>query len=161
MMPVRKKPPKFNFNMTKGPFSERDLETIRKAIGEAELQTSGEIRVHVEKRCPEDVMDRAAFVFEKLEMHRTALRSGVLFYLSYEDRKLAILGDAGINEKVEDGFWDQIKDRMVEKFKDRRFTEGLREGIAMAGDKLNAHFPYTDDDVDELSNEVSFGPNIE
>ena len=81
--------------------------------------------------------------------------------MSYEDRKLAILGDAGINEKVEDDFWDQIKNRMIEKFKNGQFVDGLCEGIAMAGEKLKLHFPYAEDDIDELSNEVSFGSNIE
>ncbi len=146
--------------MAKAYFSDSDLQTIRKAIGEAENHTSGELRVHVEKHCKEDVMDRAAFVFEKLAMHKTAERSGVLFYLSLEDHKFAILGDAGINQKVEEGFWDEIKDRMVEKLKQNRIVEALQVGIAMAGEKLKVHFPVSHDDEDELSNEVSFGGDI-
>ncbi|MFO7829685.1 MAG: TPM domain-containing protein, partial [Bacteroidales bacterium] len=78
-------------------FSTEQKKQITDAIKEAELNTSGEIRVHIEMDCKEDVLDRAAFMFEKLAMHKTELRNGVLFYLSIKDRKFAILGDAGIN----------------------------------------------------------------
>jgi uncharacterized membrane protein len=84
---------------------------ISEAIKNAEIRTSGEIRVHLEANCQGNVLDRAADVFEKLEMHKTKLRNGVLFYLAYEDRKFAILGDAGINSNVSENFWDQIKIR--------------------------------------------------
>ena len=147
--------------MAKGYFSDDDLNALSEAISQAEMRTSGELRVHVEKRCKEDVMDRAAFVFEKLKMHLTEQRSGVLFYLSIKDRKFAILGDAGINAKIEAGFWDQIKDRMMEKFRQERPVEGLKVGIAMAGEKLKDLFPIADQHLDELSNEVSFGSDLE
>lgn len=138
-------------------FSEEQKAKIVEAIKEAELNTSGEIRVHIEKSCPEDVMDRAAFMFEKLKMHKTELRNGVLFYLAVKDRKFAILGDAGINAKVPEGFWDTIKETMVNHFKEGDFAGGLTRGILMSGEQLKAHFPYQTDDVNELSDDISFG----
>lgn len=126
------------------------------AIEEAELNTSGEIRLHVDDKCKEDVLDRAAFLFEKLEMHKTELRNGVLFYLAVEDRKFAILGDAGINQKVPGNFWDEIKDDVIGHFKKSQYAEGLAAGIIKAGDQLKAHFPFQEDDVNELDNEISF-----
>lgn len=138
-------------------FSEAEKAEIVRAIEFAENKTSGEIRLHIENRCPEDVLDRAAFLFEKLEMHKTELRNGVLFYVSFEDHKLAILGDAGINAAVPKNFWDEIKNQLVDSFKKREYTRGLVEGIKKAGDQLKAHFPVAEDDVDELSNEISFG----
>ncbi|WP_462318337.1 TPM domain-containing protein [Marinilabilia sp.] len=138
-------------------FSEEQKAKIVEAIKEAELNTSGEIRVHIEKSCPEDVMDRAAFIFEKLKMHKTELRNGVLFYLAVKDRKFAILGDAGINAKVPEGFWDTIKETMVNHFKEGDFAGGLTRGILMSGEQLKAHFPYQTDDVNELSDDISFG----
>lgn len=130
---------------------------IENAIVEAEKCTSGEIRLHIDKKCDENVLDRAAKVFAQLKMHKTALRNGVLFYISVTDHKLAILGDAGINTKVPEGFWDQIKNHMVEKFSQNNYAEGLKEGIIMAGEKLRQHFPFECDDTNELSNEISFG----
>lgn len=128
------------------------------AIKEAERNTSGEIRVHIEKNCKEDVLDHAAFIFDELEMQKTALRNGVLIYLAVEDRKLAILGDAGINLKVPKGFWDEIKDVMISNFKEGKFTEGLSQGIILAGEQLKKHYPHDkENDENELSDEISFG----
>ena len=140
-------------------FTEEDKLQITNAIRVAETNTSGEIRVHIEKHCKEDVLDRAAFIFEKLKMHKTELRNGVLFYVAIEDHKFAILGDVGINQKVPDDFWEEIKSDVFEKFKDAKYAEGLAEGIIKAGEQLKAHFPYQDDDVNELSDEISFGKN--
>jgi uncharacterized membrane protein len=138
-------------------FSKEEKALIKSAVKEAELNTSGEIRVHIESRCREDVLDRAAWWFAKLEMHKTEKRNGVLFYLAVKDRKFAILGDAGINALTPEDFWDRIKEKMLDHFRESRFAEGLREGILMAGEQLKAHFPYQKDDVNELSDELSFG----
>ena len=65
-------------------FSKEEQKAIKDAIAEAETNTSGEIRVHIENSCPDDVMDRAAYIFAKLEMQKTQLRNGVLFILQFE-----------------------------------------------------------------------------
>ena len=140
-------------------FSNLQQEEIKKAILKAELDTSGEVRIHIEHTCKGEVLDRAAFIFEKLKMQKTELRNGVLFYLSIKNKKFAILGDKGINASVSENFWDDIKQIMLEHFKEEHFTEGLIEGISMAGVKLKKHFPYHSDDINELSNEISFGKN--
>lgn len=140
-------------------FTEENKLQIANAIRTAELNTSGEIRVHIEKHCKGDVLDQAAYIFEKLEMHKTELRNGVLFYLAVEDRKFAILGDAGINQKVPADFWEKTKELVLAKFKDGAFADGLASGIIMAGEKLKEHFPYQKGDVNELSNDISFGKN--
>jgi len=141
-------------------FTKKAQSLIKDAIEEAEMNTSGEIRVHIDNICREDVLDRAAWWFEKLEMHRTAQRNGVLFYMAVSDRKFAILGDTGINAKTGENFWDQIKDEMEKHFMKNEFTEGLRKGILMAGEQLKKHFPYQSDDVNELSDEISFGDQL-
>lgn len=143
--------------MAKNLFSKKERDLLIKSIQEAEKNTSGEIMLHIENRCKEDVLDRASGVFEMLGIHKTEQRNGVLFYLAVKDHKFAILGDAGINEKTGDQFWKEIKDLMQEKFKAGLFTEGLTEGIKMAGLKLKTHFPYQSDDENELSDEISFG----
>lgn len=130
---------------------------IANAIRVAEMNTSGEIRLHIEKYCKGDVLDQAAYVFGKLEMHKTKLRNGVLFYLAVEDHKFAILGDAGINQKVTEDFWDKTKELVLSKFREGNITEGLTSGILMAGEQLKAHFPYLEDDKNELTNDISFG----
>lgn len=142
-------------------FSEENKLQITNAIRVAETNTSGEIRVHIEKECKGDVLDRAAYIFEKLEMHKTKLRNGVLFYLAIEDHKFAILGDAGINQKVPENFWEEIKNEMASEFAKGKFTDGISTGIKKAGEQLKQHFPYQKDDINELSNEISFGKDKE
>ena len=138
-------------------FNQQEKERIASAIATAEKQTSGEIRVHLDKTCAGDVLDRAAYVFAKLEMHKTTLRNGVLIYLSVQDKKLAIIGDKGINSKVPEDFWEQIKSNMISRFKEKQFAEGLCEAILKAGEQLKAHFPWDSADKNELSDEISYG----
>ncbi len=140
-------------------FTSEDQEAIKQAIMNAELDTSGEIRVHIENTCKGDVLDRAAYIFEKLKMHKTKLRNGVLFYLAVKNRKFAVIGDAGINRVVPDNFWDSLKAEMLNYFREDKFTDGLIYGITRTGNYLKQYFPYQQDDVNELSDEISFGSN--
>lgn len=137
-------------------FTKEEQQKIVAAIKEAELNTSGEIRVHIENHCKEEALERAAEVFYNLKMNRTAARNGILFYLAVKDHKLAIIGDEGINREVERDFWNDIKDEMIYNFKENKFAEGLIAGILKCGDKLKKYFPYQNDDVNELSDEISF-----
>ena len=138
-------------------FTKEQKKQITDAIKDAELNTSGEIRLHVEKRCKINVLDRAAYIFDKLKMHKTEKRNGVLFYLAVDDHKFAILGDGGINQVTPENFWDEIKDIVLDHFKEGKYADGLSKGIRMAGEALKEHFPYQTDDVNELSDDISFG----
>lgn len=137
-------------------FTKEQQTRIKKAISEAEAETSGEIRVHIESSLNGDVFDRAAWIFKKLGMHATSARNGVLFYLAVNSRKFAIIGDQGINAKVPEGFWDNIKEILEKNFKTGKFTEGLSEGILHAGRQLKEHFPHQPDDINELLDDISF-----
>lgn len=137
-------------------FTTEQKEAMVNAIREAEKNTSGEIRIHIENRCKKEVLDRASEVFAELKMHKTAMRNGVLVYIALEDKKLAILGDAGINTKVPSDFWDGIKNQMVEKFKAGQVTEGISEAVLKVGESLKAYFPYQKDDTNELPDDISF-----
>lgn len=144
--------------MAKHLFSQEEKEIITAAIKAAELETSGEIQVHIENHCGDNVLDRAAEIFETLKMHQTQERNAVLFYLAVEDHQFAILGDCGINRVVPANFWENIKNEMVIHFKNKDFTEGLRLGIEMCGQQLKRHFPYNQEgDINELPDEISFG----
>ena len=129
---------------------------IVNAIEEAELNTSGEIRVHIESKCKEDILDHAAFIFEKLKMHETDERNAILFYLALNDHKFAVIGDAGIHAKVGDEFWQNVKDEMIPFFKEGKLADGLVNGIQKAGKELKNYFPYQSNDKNELDNEISF-----
>ena len=133
---------------------ERD---IVEAIRMAEKETSGEIRVHIEKTTSIDAFDRALEVFRLLEMDKTELKNGVLIYVAVKDKTFVICGDQGINEVVSNDFWDSTKEIMVSHFKKGDFKQGLIEGISKAGNELKLYFPYQQGDTNELSNEISKG----
>jgi len=137
-------------------FTPEQQESIVRSISEAERATSGEIRVHIETSCKASVLDEAAWLFRKLGMHKTADRNGVLIYLALKEKNFAIIGDSGINAVVPPGFWDSIRDHMQQRFSQAQFTEGLVEGVMMAGEKLREHFPRSKADVNELTDAISF-----
>lgn len=138
-------------------FTPEQQEDIKLAVMNAELDTSGEIRVHIENSCAGDVLIRATQLFKKLKMDRTKLHNGVLIYLAIENRKFAIMGDAGIDAVIPENFWEQIKVNMLNRFRDGEFTLGLSEAITATGAQLKQHFPHQRDDVNELSDDISFG----
>ena len=135
--------------------SKEEEQEIVQAIVEAEKNTSGEVRVHLENHSNKTPLERAQEVFFELKMEATNDRNGVLFYVSVTDKKFAIIGDQGINELVATDFWNATKEIVLNHFKQGAFKQGLVEGILSAGNQLKAYFPYQSDDEDELSNEIS------
>jgi uncharacterized membrane protein len=137
-------------------FSKEQQQEIVAAIASAELNTSGEIRLHMVDKCKNEPTDEAIKVFEKLGMTKTELRNGILIFLAVKTKKFAIIGDKGINELVSENFWDSVRDLMLNHFQKNEFSLGIQEGILLIGEKLKTHFPYQLDDENELSNEISF-----
>lgn len=127
------------------------------AISAAERLTSGEIRVHLEKKCaPDKAFAEAVRWFEKLNMHQTEARNGILLFLAPESRAFAVVGDTGIHAKVGSSFWDRVRDAAVAHFKEGRLADGLVAAIGSCGEQLHLHFPYDGlTDQNELSNEIS------
>ena len=129
------------------------------AIRAAEVQTSGEIRVHLEDTCPTpEPLDRAAQVFAELNMHKTAARNGVLFYLAWQSRQFAVVGDAAINAAVPDDFWETTKEEVLRHFRNEKYVTGLERGVRMVGEQLKRYFPYdAATDKNELDDAISIG----
>lgn len=137
--------------------TQEEEQAIVEAIRLAEKETSGEIRVHIEKTTSKEPYDRALEVFHELKMDQTQLQNGVLIYLAVADKKFVICGDKGINDLVTDDFWDSTKEVMRAQFKSGNFKQGLIDGVYRAGEQLRHYFPYQEGDTDELSNEISKG----
>jgi len=132
-----------------------DEQEIVKTIVQAEKNTSGEIRVHIEGHTDLDHFDRAKEVFHFLKMDNTKEENGVLIYVAVKDKKFVIFGDSGINKVVPNNFWDATKDVIQNQFKKGNFKQGIIDGILQAGEALQKHFPWNHDTTNELSNEVS------
>ena len=134
-------------------------DTIEKAIQDAELLTSGEIRIHVDEKCGAPALERAAALFHSLGMDATAERNGVLIYLNLQGHQFAIIGDAGIHAIVKQDFWDSTKELMQNHFRHGHFLDGLLAGVQEAGKQLQQHFPRRHDDKNELADHLSYSPD--
>lgn len=138
-------------------FSDIEKQQIINAIQKSESFTSGEIKIHLEDKCGDDVLKRAKELFHKLKMDETALKNGVLIYLAIKDKKFAIIGDVGIDSLVPENFWDAIKNKMQEEFSHGNFLAGILFAVEQAGEQLKIYFPFHKEDVNELNDEISFG----
>lgn len=131
---------------------------IINAIRQAEMNTSGEIRVHIEKSSgKKEAFQRTLEVFHYLKMDNTKLQNGVLIYVAVADHTFVIYGDKGINDVVSKDFWNDTKNIIQEHFKHGHFKQGLVEGILKAGQALETYFPWHHTDVNELPNDISKG----
>ena len=127
------------------------VETIR----QAELNTSGEIRVHIENSSKVEINKRTLEIFYNLKMDNTKLQNAVLIYVAVNDKQFVIYGDKGINNVVESNFWDSTKNTIEQHFKNGSFKQGLVDGIIKAGEQLKNHFPLQSKDQNELPNEIT------
>ncbi len=137
------------------PLSKEEEQAVISAIRTAETGTSGEIRVHFERRLKGEVLDNAHKIFLQLGMQQTRLRNATLIVLFLESKKFAILGDKGINDSVPDTFWDETRDLMGGFFRKGEIAHGLCAGITQIGEKLKAFFPSEEDNPNELNDELS------
>jgi uncharacterized membrane protein len=144
--------------MPKNFFSEEEQTKLIAQIIEAESMTSGEIRVHLESDTKGmSSLKRAEYVFHKLAMENTAARNAILIYIATDSRKLALWADHGIHKVVPVGYWESTIDHMLSYFKAGQFFEGTHRGISMIGQKLKTYFPYQRNDINEITDEISFG----
>ena len=149
----------FSLFFPKKPFlSDEEEQRIVQTIAEAEKNTSGEIRVYMESRCSYlDAVDRARELFYQLNMHKTNLGNGVLFYLAIKDHQLAIYGGQGIHEKVGTEFWNNEVKQILRDFKEHHYAEGIAHVVADIGEALKTHFPIDINDKNELPDQMLFG----
>ncbi len=139
-------------------FTPAEHEAIVNAIRASEKRTSGEIRVFIESRCSYvDPVDRAVEVFFGLKMEQTEDRNGVLLYIAMKDHQLAVFGDKGIHEKVGTDFWNNEVRQMLSSFSKQNYAEGIVKIITDIGEALVAHFPYENEDRNELPDDIVFG----
>jgi len=138
-------------------FSKEEQTAIIDTIKETEKKTSIEIRIHIESSCKENIFDHAAYVFKKLKMHKTKQRTGILLYLALQDKKYAILGDIGVNQYVNNTFWEILCNDLKKDFENENFSEGIIKSIIRCGKELELHLPVGKDDIDELPNTVNIG----
>lgn len=138
------------------PAGQIETAKVVEAISEAEDVTSAEIRVHYtvcSSKLP--LLEEAQKVFEKLEMHKTESRNGVLIFLRLKSKEIAVIGDEGIHQHVGTAFWEAVKDEIIRNIHSHTLTEGIVKGVHVVGKQLSKFFPPSDENPNELSNEVT------
>ena len=144
-------------NSPKSFFSKDELQKISESIAAVEEKTSAEIRVRLEKKCEGDPLDRARILMNELGMTKTKGRNAVIIYIALEDHRFAIFGDEGIHKVMGDEGWKALSNQLAEYFRKGQFCEGLTQIIYKIGDMLVKPFPPAAENVNELTNEPSFG----
>jgi uncharacterized membrane protein len=137
-------------------FDQSEQQLLVDAIAQAELKTSGEIRLHIESFCFGNELKRAQKVFTNLKMHETKEHNGVLIYIATFSRKIAVIGDEGIHQKLGNEFWQKVVAELITKFKENKKADALAECILTCGEQLGEFFPRSSDDKDELTNTISY-----
>ena len=135
--------------------SAEEEQEIIEAIRLAEQNTSGEIRIHIEKTTQKEPFERAIEVFHFLKMDNTKLQNGVLLYIAVDDKSFVIYGDKGINDVVPENFWESTKDLMQSFFIKKEYKKGLINGVFKIGEQLEHYFPWEQFDINELPNDIS------
>ncbi|WP_373548714.1 TPM domain-containing protein [Haliscomenobacter sp.] len=128
-------------------------------IKEAEVATTGEIRIHLQGKVHKTAWEDALEVFDHLKMANTQERNGVLIFIVPKDHQLVIIGDKGIHDQVMNGFWVNVRDEMLKHFRDKDFAEGLCAGVRLIGAKLHKYFPALDggeENPNELPDDISY-----
>lgn len=139
-------------------FSLQEKQAIAHAVQQAELQTSGEIRVFVESKCNYvNAIDRAMELFDRLDMHKTTARNAVIIYVALKHKQVAIYADEGIYQKTGVEFWNEELNQMIQHFKNENVVDGITKVVEHIGEALKTHFPYHKDDINELPNNIVFG----
>lgn len=138
-------------------FKPKEEKKIVKSIKEAELQTSGEIRVHLDEEEVENIKERAIYIFETLGMKETKDRNGILIYLHPKQKNFLVMGDEGIHKHVGNSFWENISKNMKNSFVNENYAEGVIDAIQSIGLELKTHYPFNSStDENELDDEISY-----
>jgi uncharacterized membrane protein len=144
-------------NIPKLFFEKEELHKIGEAITAVEEKTSAEIRVRIERNCEGDPLERARVLINELGVTKTKEHTGVLIYIALEDHRFSIFGDEGIHKVMGDEGWKVLGDQLAEFFRKGEFCEGLVNIIFKIGEMLAEPFPPAAENIDELTNEPSFG----
>ncbi|HEU0159025.1 MAG TPA: TPM domain-containing protein [Hyphomicrobiaceae bacterium] len=102
---------------------------------------------------------RAVEQFLAQNLHTTPSRTGVLIFVSVAERFAEIIADAGINEKVPEGTWQVIIDRLTKDIGDGQAVDGFVRAVEAVGGELARHFPPGSHDPNAFANHLIVLPS--
>lgn len=103
----------------------------------------------------ERVRQRAAAAFLEQEVFDTRERTGILIFVALFERRVVVLGDAGINAKVAQHEWDDVVASIVAGIRAKTPGKALAAGIRACGELLERPgITRRADDTDELADDL-------
>jgi putative membrane protein len=106
------------------------------------------------RRKEETVRLRAERAFFERGLYKTKKNTGVLFFISLLEKKVWVLADKGIYEKMDQETLNRFANEVSRGIKEGRACDALCQAIQEIGILLARHFPITPDDTDELPDDV-------
>jgi uncharacterized membrane protein YgcG len=138
--------------------TEGEEQRVVRAIANAERGNRGEVRVHLERRCPvKEPYARARELYRELGMHRTKDDTAVLLYVATDSRKAAVHCGAGVHPHADDTFWQSVTDAVAKGFSEHEPAAGLCAALNEIGEVLRRHVPGEDTAGNELPDAVTVG----
>jgi len=136
--------------------TDNEIEKLQNKIALLETFTSAEIKIVFCKSAWFGIVSKAKKVFQKLNMDKTSNRNAVLILIVEKDKELLIYGDQGINTHLNESYWSDIRDDMIDLFKSGQYYTGLSIGVEKIAQSLIQYFPIQENDINEVSNEIVF-----
>lgn len=136
--------------------TEEDEQRVVRAIANAERDNRGEVRVHLEVKCPTtDPTRRAQQVYEKLKLDQTREDTGVLLYVATGSKVCAVWSGAGLFGRPIEGFWKSVTELVAERSRAGKLADGLVEALGRIGELLRQHLPGEDKAGNEVPDAVT------
>lgn len=136
--------------------SKEEIKKLENKIFAAEQMTSAEFKIVVCKRAWLGISKKAISIFKKFHLDKTQDRNAVLFLIIEKDKQLLIYGDKGIHEKTGISHWENIKNKVIDDFKNNDYYGGISVGIHLIAKSLADHYPANQNNKNEISNAIIF-----
>lgn len=102
----------------------------------------------------EEVYQRALEIFHNHSVSMTKDRTGIMIYISLLERKVEVLADSGISQKVDKDYWDKLVATLLIQIAEKKLVKGLASAISECGKSLEESFPIQSDDTNEISDDL-------
>jgi putative membrane protein len=103
-----------------------------------------------------EVRQRAYEAFYQHNLHMTEKHNGVLIFISLLERRILIITDSAVKEKIDQKIWDEIIYDFTDKIRQGNLTEALKGSIEAASNVLQKYFPNDSKNkkINELKNDL-------
>lgn len=101
------------------------------------------------------VLTKARDMFLQEQVFDTIDRTGILIYISEMEHMVQVIGDEGINQKIDPNTWSQVVELVINGIKNNNPAQGISDAIYKCKSLLLENgFVVREDDKNELSDDM-------